>query len=240
MGMFDDIHVEKLKVSAPKAVMQFLQLHGAEMPCDFQTKDLDCIMAHYTILANGQMMVDAYVDTGKTEPYVPIPFTDTRSFLERLYFDRKFPRSKTPRRKKVLKKIQKKVDYTKTFVMYGGEQIAGRYLSIEYTVTVIKGKVKSIVYLKHDLESEKAAKTRNALDAQFTLKMDAFAVKLLRGPIVGTVSNMVHTLKIEQNETTGECFILLPEDLLEQMDWVEGDNIIWVDNKDGTFTLTKK
>jgi hypothetical protein len=51
---------------------------------------------------------------------------------------------------------------------------------------------------------------------------------------------MVHTLKIEQNETTGECFILLPEDLLEQMDWVEGDNIIWVDNKDGTFTLTKK
>ena len=63
---------------------------------------------------------------------------------------------------------------------------------------------------------------------------------MLRGPIVGTVSNMVHTLKIEQNETTGECFILLPEDLLEQMDWVEGDNIIWVDNKDGTFTLTKK
>jgi len=171
--MFDDIHVEKLKVSAPKAVMQFLQLHGAEMPCDFQTKDLDCIMAHYTIQANGQMMVDAYVDTGKTEPYVPIPFTDTRSFLERLYFDRKFPRSKTPVRKKVLKKIQKKVDYTKTFVMYGGEQIAGRYLSIEYTVTVIKGKVKSIVYLKHDLESEKAAKTRNALDAQFKLKMDA-------------------------------------------------------------------
>jgi hypothetical protein len=57
--------------------------------------------------------------------------------------------------------------------MYGGEQIAGRYLSIEYTVTVVKGKVKSIVYLKHDLESEKHAKARNAQDAQFTLKMDA-------------------------------------------------------------------
>jgi hypothetical protein len=129
-------------------------------------------MAHYTIQANGQMMVDAYVDTGKTEPYVPISMTDTRSFLERLYFDRKFPRSKTPVRKKILKKIQKKVDFTKTFVMYGGEQIAGRHLSIEYTVTVIKGKVKSIVYLKHDLESEKAAKARGAQDAQFTLKMD--------------------------------------------------------------------
>jgi ribosomal protein S24E len=182
MGMFDDIHVEKLKVSAPRAVMQFLQLHGAAMPCDFQTKDLDCIMAHYTILANGQMMVDAYVDTGKTEPYVPISMTDNRSFLERLYFDLKFPRSKTPMRKKVLKKVLKKVDFTKTFVMYGGEQIAGRHLSIEYTVTVIKGKVKSIVYLKHELESEKAAKTRNALDAQFTLKMDASinAHRLLR------------------------------------------------------------
>ncbi len=173
MGMFDDIHVEKLKVSAPKAVMQFLQLHGAALPCDFQTKDLDCIMAHYTIQANGQMMVDAYVDTGKTEPYVPISMTDNRSFLERAYYNHKFPCSKVPMRKKVLKKIQKKVDFTKTFVMYGGEPIAGRHLSIEYTVTVVKGKVKSMVYLKHDLESEKAAKTRVAQDEQFTLKMDA-------------------------------------------------------------------
>jgi len=182
MGMFDDIHVEKLKVSAPKAIMQFLQQHGAVIPNDFQTKDLDNIMSHYTILANGQMMVDEYVDTGKTEPYVPLSLTDNRSFLERAYFNCKFPRSKTPMRKKVLKKVLKKVNFTKTFVMYGGEQIAGRYLSIEYTVTVVKGKVKSMVYLKHDLESEKAAKIRNAQSAQFTLKMDqSFAAhRLLR------------------------------------------------------------
>ena len=171
--MFDDIHVEKLKISAPKAIMQFLQQHGAELPSEFQTRDLDSIMSHYTIQANGQMVVDEYVATGKTEPYVPFSMTDNRSFLERAYYNRLFPRSKIPVRKKVLKKIQKKVDFTKTFVMYGGEQIAGRYLSIEYTVTVVKGRVKSIVYLKHDLESEKHAKTRNAQDAQFTLKMDA-------------------------------------------------------------------
>jgi len=170
--MFDDIHVEKLKVSAPKAVMLFLQQHDAEMPCDFQTKDLDNIMAHYTIQANGQMMVDEYVDTGKTEPFVPLSLIDNRSFLERVYYNYAFPRSKTPVRKKVLRKVLKKVNFTKTFVMYGGEQVAGRYLSIEYTVTVIKGKVKSIVYLKHDLESEKDAKTRNAQSAQFTLQMD--------------------------------------------------------------------
>ena len=172
MGMFDDIHVEELKVSAPKAVMQFLQQHGAVIPNDFQTKDLDSIMAHYTIQANGQMMVDNYVDTGKTEPYVPLSLTDNRSFLERAYFNRKFPRSKTPVRKKVLQKVLKKVNFTKTFVMYCSEQIAGRYLSIDYTVTVIKGKVKSIVYLSHDLESKKTAKTRREQDAQFTSKMD--------------------------------------------------------------------
>ena len=172
MGMFDDIHVEKLKVSAPKAVMQFLQQHGAVIPNDFQTKDLDNIMSHYTIQANGQMVVDEYVATGKTEPYVPFSMTDNRSFLERLYFDCKFPRSKIPMRKKVLKKVLKKVDFTKTFVMYCSKQVAGRYLSIDYTVTVVKGKVKSMVYLQHDLESEKSAKTRRELDDQFTLQLD--------------------------------------------------------------------
>ena len=172
MGMFDEIHVEKLQVAAPKAIMQFLQQHNAVIPSDFQTKDLDSIMSQYTIQANGQMVVDEYVATGKTEPYVPFSMTDNRSFLERLYFDRKFPRSKIPMRKKVLKKVLKKVDFTKTFVMYCSEQVAGRYLSIDYTVTVVKGKVKSIVYLKHDLESEKSAKTRREQDEQFTLQLD--------------------------------------------------------------------
>jgi len=172
MGMYDDVVVQGLRVSAPKAVMQFLQQHDAVIPNEFQTKDLENVMAHYTIQANGQIMVDAYVHTGKTEPYVPISMTDNRSFLERAYYNHMFPRSKTPVRKKVLKKIQKKVNFTKTFVMYCGEQVAGRYLSIDYTVTAIKGKVKSIVYLKHDLESEKHAKIRNAQSAQFELQMD--------------------------------------------------------------------
>ena len=58
-------------------------------------------------------------------------------------------------------------------------------------------------------------------------------------PIDGTVFSMTHTLKVEQHEKTGECFILLPEELLEQMDWEEGDNIEWIDNRDGSFTLKK-
>jgi hypothetical protein len=36
-----------------------------------------------------------------------------------------------------------------------------------------------------------------------------------------------------------EYFIQLPDDLLEQAGWKENDELNWVDNKDGTFTLTK-
>lgn len=36
-----------------------------------------------------------------------------------------------------------------------------------------------------------------------------------------------------------EYFIQLPDDLLEQTGWKENDELNWVDNKDGTFTLTK-
>jgi len=50
---------------------------------------------------------------------------------------------------------------------------------------------------------------------------------------------MTYTLKVEQNEITGEYYFILPEDLLEQMDWTEGDNIKWIDNRDGSFTLKK-
>lgn len=55
----------------------------------------------------------------------------------------------------------------------------------------------------------------------------------------GMVSNMTYTLKVEQNEITGEYYFILPEDFLKKMKWKEGDNIEWINNKDGTFTLKK-
>jgi len=67
----------------------------------------------------------------------------------------------------------------------------------------------------------------------------SFAVKLLRGPIVGMVCDMTYTLKVEQNETTGECHLILPEALLEKMQWKTDDNIDWHSNNDGSFTLKK-
>ena len=33
--------------------------------------------------------------------------------------------------------------------------------------------------------------------------------------------------------------LTLPDDLLEITGWVEGDVLEWIDNKDGSFTLTK-
>jgi len=34
--------------------------------------------------------------------------------------------------------------------------------------------------------------------------------------------------------------IVLPNDLLKEADWKEGDNILWIDNKDGTWSLVKE
>jgi len=43
--------------------------------------------------------------------------------------------------------------------------------------------------------------------------------------------------KIE--EGIDDYFIQLPDDLLEQVNWKENDQLIWIDRKDGTFELRK-
>ena len=50
---------------------------------------------------------------------------------------------------------------------------------------------------------------------------------------------MTYTLKVEHNELTDEFYILLPKELLNKVGWVEGDNIKWKPQKDGSFILTK-
>lgn len=37
-----------------------------------------------------------------------------------------------------------------------------------------------------------------------------------------------------------EGILPLPEDLLKETGWKEGDNLIWVDNNDGTWSLIKE
>ena len=43
-----------------------------------------------------------------------------------------------------------------------------------------------------------------------------------------------------KEDKQGEKLIELPEDLLAAAGWKEGDELVWSDNKDGSWSLNKK
>jgi hypothetical protein len=47
-------------------------------------------------------------------------------------------------------------------------------------------------------------------------------------------------LSVEEDSATGDAILNLPDELLSQAGWQEGDVLTWVDNKDGTWTLVKE
>jgi hypothetical protein len=53
------------------------------------------------------------------------------------------------------------------------------------------------------------------------------------------MENKTWTLNVEENED-GDQFIVLPDEILQQLDLKEGDTMQWIDNKDGSWTLVKK
>ena len=48
------------------------------------------------------------------------------------------------------------------------------------------------------------------------------------------------TLTVEEDPATGDGILSLPPDLLAEAGWKEGDNLLWIDNKDGTWSLVKE
>lgn len=38
----------------------------------------------------------------------------------------------------------------------------------------------------------------------------------------------------------GSLYIIIPEELIEELGWKVGENITWIDNKDGSFTMRKE
>jgi hypothetical protein len=46
-------------------------------------------------------------------------------------------------------------------------------------------------------------------------------------------------LPVEVDGLTGDCFIQFPDDLLEAANLKEGDQVEWIDRKDGSFELRK-
>ena len=47
-----------------------------------------------------------------------------------------------------------------------------------------------------------------------------------------------NTLTVQEDSNNGELFLEFPDDMLEMMDWKEGDTIVWTDNENGSFTLS--
>ena len=49
-----------------------------------------------------------------------------------------------------------------------------------------------------------------------------------------------YTVTLEEDPETVDLILPFPEDMLKEVGWKEGDTLDWEDNKDGTFSITKK
>lgn len=47
------------------------------------------------------------------------------------------------------------------------------------------------------------------------------------------------TLDVEEDPVTGDAILTLPTDFLDQVGWKEGDELEWIDNNDGSWSLQK-
>ena len=181
MGMFDTIIVEGLKLKAPKEITNFLKANNAELPAEFQTKDLENSLSTYKLNAKGDVFREERKPTGRKIPY-DLPFLswkDNRSWLERVYWKVKYGENKKEDVKLVdeTKPVFLKVKFTNTFTMLAVEEIGGRSLLLDYEVKVIDGKVKSTKLLAWTLESEKDAQKRKQDDKEFRLQADKAIAK---------------------------------------------------------------
>jgi len=55
-----------------------------------------------------------------------------------------------------------------------------------------------------------------------------------------TLHNMKWTITLEEDPETGELILPFPEDFLDQVGWKEGDTLVWKDEGNGAWSMTKK
>jgi hypothetical protein len=48
-----------------------------------------------------------------------------------------------------------------------------------------------------------------------------------------------YTAKLEEDPATGDMYMPLPDEMLDELGWKEGDYLDYQDNGDGTFSLIK-
>jgi hypothetical protein len=49
-----------------------------------------------------------------------------------------------------------------------------------------------------------------------------------------------YLIDLEEDPETGDIILPLPPEVLAETGWKEGDDLIWTDNGDGSFTMAKK
>jgi hypothetical protein len=49
-----------------------------------------------------------------------------------------------------------------------------------------------------------------------------------------------HTLEVKYDSNTGDHYLEFSPDMLAQVGWDFGDTIVWEDNNNGSWTLSKK
>jgi len=76
-----------------------------------------------------------------------------------------------------------------------------------------------------------------AIAAGWTMTADGFWIK--ETPELKQDKVVKWQLPVEIDGPSGEYFICFPDDLLEAANLKEGDQVNWVDNGDGSYTLTK-
>ena len=54
------------------------------------------------------------------------------------------------------------------------------------------------------------------------------------------MNNKIWTVELQEDPANCDTILEFPPDMLEQAGWSEGDSLIWKDNGDGSFMLTKK
>ena len=175
MVMFDTIVIEGLKLKAPKEVTRFLKANNSNLPTEYQTKDLNCVLDTYFINEKGDVFENVRKATGKRVPYEP-PFKgwhDNRPFLEKIYWKVKNKNFKLPEEDRYVeeyKTVRIKSKLTNTFTMLSLDEVNGKYLTLDYEVKVVEGKVKSTKLLRWEIESDKDAEQRHKDNDEFKLK----------------------------------------------------------------------
>lgn len=54
-----------------------------------------------------------------------------------------------------------------------------------------------------------------------------------------TESKKTWTVIIEEDAETGDAILPFPQEMLDEVGWMPGDNLKWVDREDGTWEIRK-